>query len=210
MPIFSNKDSKILFIHIPKTGGTTVERVLNKYFEMSFHTIGKPASIKVTPQHFQAHDIKLLFNGIDWDYSFSIVRDPYERLISEYFYQTKIAKENFQSRPDFSMWVVNNLERYKKNNFIFDNHLRPQYQFIDDDIEVFKLENGLDVVLNKLLNKYGFNTLDREKIYYENKTHRDKDVDFSLEAIEIVNEVYHRDFELFGYKKKNKILQVNL
>ena len=92
MPFFSNKNYKILFIHIPKTGGTTIEDFLCDSFKISFHTIGVPSALKITPQHLQIKDIELLFNGKEWDYAFSVVRSPYERLKSEFFYRTEFTR----------------------------------------------------------------------------------------------------------------------
>ena len=205
MPIFERNDLKILFIHIPKTGGTSIEEYLSKHFKMSFHSIGVPFPMKITPQHLQINDLKVILNGKSWDYAFSVVRNPYDRIISEYFYITEWTKNKWGRRPEFNMWIIENLNKLKNNPFHLDNHLRPQYEFIDGEIEIFKFEDGIEKIIKYLSDK--FNLPLPSKRIHKNKSKKER-VEFSLEALEKVNEIYKKDFELFGYNIKHKNLQL--
>jgi hypothetical protein len=203
MPIFKDRSKEILFIHIPKTGGTTIERWLGASMNMYFHTVGKPSAMKITPQHMTIEDMILLFGGYQWDYSFAIVRDPYERIISEYFYRTQMAVELYGERPNFSRWVIENLNQYRKNTFVLDNHLRPQYHFVNDKVEIYRFESGLDQIVKKLSSEIG--TQPPSKLSRHNASER-KEVIFSNEALEAVNEIYKNDFDYFGYAMRhNKV-----
>ncbi|HFU74845.1 MAG TPA: hypothetical protein ENK66_01225, partial [Arcobacter sp.] len=101
VPLFTNNKYKILFVHIPKTGGTSIEKWLSKYFTMTFSSPIPPTAMKVCPQHLQIKDLQILLGDNTWDYAFSIVRNPYQRIESEYFYRMKSRK----IQPDFSTWV---------------------------------------------------------------------------------------------------------
>ncbi len=198
MPLFTNNNSRVLFIHIPKTAGTSVELMLCKYYAISFHSEGFIPALRVTPQHLQISDIKVMLDSSFWDYSFAIVRNPYSRLESEYFYQMDKRSLQFQKYPDFSNWVLNHIDRVKKNRFHLDNHLRPQYEFIDSDVEIFKFEAGIDFIIKELSKKLEFKEPGEIiKTNISNKT----EVNWSLNARTQVNNFYKNDFKFFKYEK---------
>lgn len=68
------KEKKIIFIHAPRTSGTSIEKsILN----------GK--LVPDTMKHLRASQFKKMFHE-DWDkfYKFTIVRNPWDRVISMY------------------------------------------------------------------------------------------------------------------------------
>lgn len=197
MPLFIQKKQKVLFLHIPKTGGTTVEEFLEQEFEMLCHSVGKPGALKVTPQHLQESDLRMIFNGVFWDYSFAIVRNPYDRIESEYFYRTKSAIKEYGKRPGFSKWVLNNIANVKKNPYHLDNHLQPQCYFIEEGTEVFYFEDGFPYIMNSLIEKLHLINVYEDK--KKNASER-KPVEWSIEARLAVNEFYVQDFQLFDYE----------
>ena len=90
MPI-SHKH-RCIFVHIPKTGGTSVEQALGigkiDHDAMRSHDIEIFDKISYAPQHFTASMLKehekIKEHWFDY-YRFSIVRNPYERVLSEFF-----------------------------------------------------------------------------------------------------------------------------
>ena len=68
---------KIIFIHIPRTGGTSVE----KYFNFKHEAGWKPA----TAQHFTLEEYSKHYD-LDKYFKFSIVRNPWDRLMSWYLW----------------------------------------------------------------------------------------------------------------------------
>ena len=74
-----------------------------------------------------------------YNYGFTVVRNPYTRLVSEYHWRCEI---NRLDKP-FGDWLATELETAAKNPHHLDNHLRPQVDFLLDDIDVFRFEDGL-------------------------------------------------------------------
>jgi hypothetical protein len=70
-------DKKIIFIHIPRTGGSSVE----KYFNFKFSSDWKPK----TAQHLTLEEYSNHYD-LDKYFKFTIVRNPWDRLISWYLW----------------------------------------------------------------------------------------------------------------------------
>ena len=153
MPIFNNE---ITFIHIPKSGGTTIERFLqSKGYKMSLFT--STGSIFInghTPQHCTYRELDEL--NLLTDKIFTIVRPECERALSEYFYILEKRPDLKDLFTDFDSFLELFLD--KKNSLLFDNHNLSNKDFlmnskneIDGDIKIFdffeikKIENFLNI-----------------------------------------------------------------
>lgn len=199
MPI--NKKNKILFIHIPKTAGTSIETFFNMHHKGCFfqkkHSI-EIDGIKFCPQHLRYKDLKKRLDNIERFFSFSFVRHPYDRIISEFFYKKELTRS--RKKNDINKWVKNFIEN---NN---DDHSLPQHEFIFDENEnvlvdfLGKYEN-LNKDFNELLNKLGYNNnkLPNKKISKLRKK-RNFNEYLSNESKELIYEKYKKDFDIFNYK----------
>ena len=198
MPIFSINNKRVLFIHIPKTGGTSIENWLSNFGEMQFYQPGIPTFMKCTPQHLTFNDINILFGADYFDLIFAVVRNPYERLVSEYIFRTAGQLKTFKKRVDFSDWLMLHLTKAKQNKHHFDNHLRPQTDFVNEQMKVFKLENGLEEVIKYL--KSALKIKSTKKIPQLNKSKAKKDLIWSVEVRNEVNQFYRNDFLQLQYE----------
>ena len=83
-----NSEIKYIFIHIPKNGGTSIENKLDK-----IKLISKKFYDNVPIQHLTLPYIKnnLKLKNYDKLIKFTIVRNPYKRLLSDYYWQIKIG-----------------------------------------------------------------------------------------------------------------------
>ena len=139
MPIFNNE---ITFIHIPKCGGTSIEKFLqqNGYKMKLFTSTGSIFINGHTPQHCTFKELEEL--NLLTDKVFTIIRPEIDRVVSEYFYI-------LNKRPDLKK-LFNNFDEFldiflnKKNYLLFDYHNAPNKDFlvnkngfIDEKIKIF-------------------------------------------------------------------------
>jgi len=203
MPIFERDSKKILFVHIPKTGGTTIEDIFSAHSSMTFYSLNPSPSLKVCPQHLTFSDLRILLGRDYWNQAFSIIRDPYERMESEFYFRTENQYKKFGRRPDFSAWLIDCINSVRKNPFLLDNHFRPQTDFIDSEVTIFRLEDGLDIVVDEVSKLLGIQKISEP----ERKNVSEKRLlEWSLDALNCINDYYHYDFEELGYSRRRKKL----
>jgi len=201
MPYFKNLQT--LFIHIPKTGGTNIE---NFFFSKS----------KEIPSisHIHSYDQNILFNGHSLQHStyqeimdnfeyfqidkdnlkiLTIVRNPYERIMSDIFFL------QLADKSDNEIKIEEAIHDYILSENTFDDHKIPQYKFlinhdneIPEEIYILSQEN-----LNKNMEKLGYS----EFIYFcKDLTEQSYISYLSKKSIEMINLFYKKDFEYFGYE----------
>ena len=208
MPYFHNDDVNILFIHVPKTGGTSVEQYFSNKYNIQLDTDSLfnfdqtgLLDINSSLQHMTYQTImkykdyfKININNLE---IISIVRNPYERLVSDLFFYGKI---NIDNSPE----EVYNIIKNKLYNDDLDNHNIPQYLFVTDenkkiipDIKIFKTET-----LDTDMHNSGYSDFN---IKYLINVHGKLDYYKYLndDSINLINEYYHYDFILFNYQKKH-------
>jgi hypothetical protein len=200
MPIFKINHSNILFVHIPKAGGTSVERWLGNYSPIQFHTPLNTFGFPCVPQHFHGELISALFDLNFFHYKFSVVRNPYSRLLSEYNYRMshRRSRERIFPRPGFERWVAKVLRQYPKNPYIYSNHIRRQVEFLVDDIEVFRLESDLPELHQRLLAICGIASA-ADFPFANRSTARESTI--SEAAAHRIYRFYREDFDKFGYDR---------
>ena len=195
MPYY--KKNNILFIHIPKTGGTTIENYLNLRKCMQGYCVIK----NVAFQHFNWNDYnKLLGNEIYYKYfKFSIVRNPIDRCISEYYWTP--LNFGYGKNASFDHFLTE-VEDIVKNKRFFDSlyhdHFQSQSYYILDNNKVmvdkiFRFENFLEI--SDFLSNYTtkeikpLNACNIKKLKPTEK------------QIEKIYQIYKDDFENFNYKR---------
>ena len=214
MPIFHKYNA--LFIHIPRTGGTNLENLLrlnckwpkentNKLFG-SYRENGK----KFTLQHLTCEEILdhhfLSKEQFEKFLKFTIIRNPYHRCASLYYYWG--GKEKW---GNFEAFVSHLKSLHLEKSFSLQTHkgqlyhLIPQYKYIyskDGELLVdliIRFENYTDEI-HSLFSKLGFRTDKSVFNTRRQKIHAQKyAVLYTDTAQQLVWEVYAKDFELFQY-----------
>ncbi|WP_404324925.1 sulfotransferase family 2 domain-containing protein [Cobetia sp. UIB-001] len=203
MPIIYKDDISIFFFHIPKCAGTSIEKAfVNNDFLMDLHNpkhAYKPLSrlFKCSPQHYHYNMVSSIVDLSSFDYCFTVIRDPIDRLISEY----KMRAKHHVNPPGFNVWLKRINSLYKKNPFILDNHIRPQSDFIGGEVKVFDLSQGLGNIFNDVERELGI-TLHGAS--HSHASHGSELSNFSInktdlneEDFEIIENLYSSDMELF-------------
>jgi hypothetical protein len=220
MPYFNNnKDINLLLIHIPKTGGSSLEKYFSNKYNIPLNQeslFGHPKEgiNNISRQHLYYKTI-MEFNGTKFNINLNnlkkltIVRNPYTRVISDLFF-IKLININ-SSRQEIYYQLFNNyIKQYNINNNAFDHHVSPQYLYlmneqdkIANDIKILKMEN-----LNNSMINLGYEDFD---IHALNSKIDKNNIRKYLNnmSIQLINDFYHFDFHYFKYNKIN-VNSINL
>ena len=197
MPLFENANRRVLFIHVPKTGGTAVVNLLRRLCRVSFYAIPRPSSMRVSPQHMPIGDIRAMMSDDSWEYGCALVRDPYARLESEFRYRVANLEKRFGHEPDFSTWVLHQIEAVSRDSCHLDNHMRRQTDFLDEDVEVFKYEGGTGRCTEKILCHLGLDSTESSPPIVN--VGEQRELSWSMPARLACNRYYESDFSILGY-----------
>jgi len=216
MPI--SHEHRCVFVHIPKTAGTSIEQALGMYgnweVEDRHALFGLISSgilldkgfLSSFLQHLTYPQILSLYQkGEIADYfSFSVVRNPWDRMVSAYssldthLISTARAQGIDLERLTFAEFL-------EQSTIIKHIHLLPQHEFITDDsgrqlvdfigrFETFTTDFAL------ICDRLGVNSA----LPHANRSVTRKDFDYrqyySRKSRRLIEEIYAMDIELFGYR----------
>ncbi|MEJ8566903.1 sulfotransferase family 2 domain-containing protein [Elongatibacter sediminis] len=204
MPLFEKNGVKVLFLHIPKTGGTSIEKALGSQSTMTFYSRIQPTELRVCPQHMVVRDLFMLLGSKGWDHAFSVVRNPYDRIESEYCFRSDIGDNRYGQKIDFSTWVLTSLHKSKRKPWFWDNHFRPQTDFIDSNVTLFRYEDGIETAVREAQAWLGLKQVRSLEIMNASERKRQT---WSADALNSFNDFYANDFKELGYRKRNKTLR---
>lgn len=179
---------RFVFIHINKTGGSSVEKALRIPFEH------KTAIEKIEEIGRDNWDKKL---------TFTIVRNPWDKVVSHYHYRVDTNQTNLRDKPiEFGEWVK---RAYGDQDTFYYNNPRmfmPQIDWIADENgkilvdKIIHFEN-LNAEFGEVLQKLARNTT---LPHVKKSGHQHYREYYDQETIEIVRNWFERDIERFGYQ----------
>ncbi|ERT06112.1 sulfotransferase family protein [Lyngbya aestuarii BL J] len=207
---------KCIFVHIPKTGGTSLENIIwprakdrtesNLWmgFISGFHNKYQTGGL----QHLLSTQIRQevgdqVFNSF---FKFTVVRNPWDKAISQFLYMKKR-----KSLRDFMGMSEDDCFKQYLSLIQKKNHVQwePQYKFVFDDQGcllvdfIGKFEN-FEQDAYKILDQSGVKTkilgIRVKKIPHTNKSNRLHYTEYyDTESREIVQNLYQKDIEIFNY-----------
>lgn len=123
-------------------------------------------------------------------FTFCFERDPWEKVASFYFWQTKKRG----ARPDFEKWVLSHplptdWQQYSAKDRVAVDFVG-RYESLDDDLRYALAQVGLDVPIE----------LPRVKGQYRPS---DRAVTFTAEVDERIAQVFRHELEAFGYSDRS-------
>jgi len=189
LPLRQGKNGPFIFIHINKTAGTSIG-----------NAIGLPIK-----HHQTAREVIARVGKDKWNkaYKFTLVRNPWDKVVSHYEYRRKRNKTEMASRDiEFAEWVRKTYG-HEKDPFYYNNPkaFQPQVEWLRDDegkisVDFIGKFETINEDFNKIKNVIGVETelphLNASKrasyqSYYDDETR------------EIVAEWFREDIEVFGY-----------
>ena len=214
MPLYRINGKSVLFIHIPKTGGTSIEDWLREHRSEALFTPKTPDGHVCSPQHFHSNMLKQIIPEGYVDYAFTIIRHPIERFLSEFFYRNRRKKFRpkwhlrmkpvLSARPQelayyFRNWTSEAFARYRANQFASDNHIRPQSHFIDcENLTIFRFEQGFSKIFEQLSQDLGVN---HPPCRVAKKLSKRVRFEIQAKTLEQIEYFYEEDFRRLIYSK---------
>lgn len=188
MNILGKEYERILFVHIPKTAGSSISKILNDNNLDNWK--------RAWPRHHDPYFYLKEQNNIDDAvFSFSVVRNPYTRTYS-CFHQYNIVNNTNISFINYLNNILQNIISPASPLL----HLTQSFYIIEKNLiqvnKLYKFEN-----LIELEKDFGWN-LGRYNVGQYNKELYIKD--YTEEAVKITQELYEADFVNFEYSTNFK------
>ncbi len=186
---------RFIYIRIPKTASKSMVETLSK---LTKGEVCRKQALRITANHpiRPSHDHPVLHNyaaaltePIDQYFIFTFVRNPWERMVSGYFYSRGLRRR-LAHQMSFREFCHSHSQRYQYNNSLW--HTQPiPYDFVG------RVET-LQADFNRLCDRLG---LGRMTLPHRNTSrHGDYRQYYDDETRELVTRKYARDIETFDYK----------
>ncbi|MFD0894014.1 sulfotransferase family 2 domain-containing protein [Luteolibacter ambystomatis] len=211
-----------LFIHIPKTAGTSIERALSPmatgvqnpkdFTQEQLDTFGLPGGLRKAPpgqrpdvlsQVIQHESIRFFERRgqVDGRYIFTVVRNPHDRALSELFYLLRTSAE---ARAFFTgpSWADDLKRLADFNGYISHDLGASQADWLTDSTGKIRCDRvlrfeSLQDDWQHLCADLGI-TAQLPHIHNSKRSYNWSDY-YDDEAFELIGRKYARDFEAFGY-----------
>jgi hypothetical protein len=195
MPALASNGKLILFIHVPKTGGSSVEAVMAGHGPLLLADRRNGRARPCSPVHYHA---ALLLEKLQPEaiaYSCMLVRHPLDRMVSEYRYTTR-KPGRWRRLLSFPQWLRFAAAAHRLNPYYRDNHLRPQIEFALPGTEVFHYEAGVERCAAAILARLGH---PEPAAVPHLKAAAKKPPKVTRRDAEFVRELYDGDYAAFAY-----------
>jgi hypothetical protein len=191
----------MVFVHIQKTGGSTVHRLLQEHI---------PDIRTVAPRHEIA--IRGMPKVDAWDeyFKFAFVRNPWERLVSWYSMVTRFPKEGNElwryvrdNSSSFEEFIYNCTDEVEIRRGVYYSFAYNQLDYVTDEYGhllvdfIGQLEN-FDEDVHQVFDRLG---VELETVPRKNRSrHQHYSTFYAPDTEMIVRERFKRDIEYFGYE----------
>lgn len=193
---------KVIFFHNPKSGGTTIEQLLDMKGPDMFISRKYLPNEVYSLEHLPYTEMQKRINPEVFDtyFKFTVVRDPWDRVVSTYCWNQRGYK-TFEEFVDFidrlyTDYNAETLSSYPEFNKKYCSHLFPQYIYTGKDVTVYRYEH-FNHDVTSLLQQLNI----QKSIPRENKSsHKHYAAYYTERTRNIIGKVYAEDIFRFGYK----------
>lgn len=201
------KDEKIIFIHIPKSAGQSIEAFFGRKWTPSAETRGKNPDM--WPERFPRHTPWIRYERIYKTHTyraFAIIRNPWSRMVSSYIYEQKMAGRGIGiEKPNRRLLAAGgSFEDYVRHADRDSFFIRPQVSWLRNaegqiaEIDLLRFEN-LAVEFKRLAQKYNLKEEILPHVNRAKTNYRHYSEYYTKETRSLVYDLYAEDIEAFDY-----------
>lgn len=201
--MYINHDKKFVFIHVPKTAGSSIHVLFKNYFNVQDRSDPLPDI-----HHISISDLISKDKNLEKYYKFAVVRNPFARFYSGYkdFYQNRLTDRKYHPyHIDPKCSFKDFCENFLSSPWCEDVHFKPQKFFLTANQEIAVDEivrhESINNDLSKVFFKIGLNAKLGKRHHRKTKdpfsSYREA---YDDESREIVENFYKEDLKLFNYE----------
>lgn len=195
--------NNFLFVHIPKTAGNTIQIILKEYSEDEIVTSSNQDGINRFDLHSKKYQLSKHSKLKEYKYElenelykklfkFTIVRNPWDRMISFYF-----SPHRGQIKWDRNKFIKFVKETPSVNSFLSLGFLNNFGSRPFNNIDFFLRFENLDQDFQKLCDELG---IKRTKIPHSNiSDHKHYSYYYDKKLVELVSNRFSSEIKYFGY-----------
>lgn len=129
MSYIINSPNKVLFIHIPKTAGNAIMTVADRLYGT---TLIKNSRTNNTNFHSTLQDAEGYFENTNNLYTFTVVRNPWSRISSWYFFRKNILAKALKNPAKQAKKVSRSHDEIQKEYYLMENNFdKWLYNYLD-------------------------------------------------------------------------------
>ena len=177
-------NKNIYFVHIPRTGGRYVHRLLAENgHQVSVDFTSRFKGKEVPHLTYPEYEIYLNFLNCT---KFTIVRNPLNRFISAISNDVTMNDKTLEK-------ILLNQESFND----YSNWYSPQINFLNKDLKIYRFEDSLGPTFNKWLED-NLN-LKIKKEFHNNYDYSENLVSLTEKQKELVKNYYYKDYKFLEY-----------
>ena len=190
---YPNPTKRFLFVHIPRTAGRFLEENFKENgFEPEQILWKSVDGIEIA--HFHNELYLKHFDDLGSIPHFTIVRNPIDRFMSCSIFLTRMYGEDIQEMMEDPMMFSSMLENFPLTQAV--NWFRPQMDFITDDTNIWKFEDGFGSDFDEWLSgvlgvEYKTKDVPYEKLAYGET----KKLEKTAKLVNNITALYRKDIE---------------
>lgn len=208
MSFFIKDQISTYHIHIPRTGGRYITQMLVGNDYKVYHTDDDNFEFRIYGYilmhlHYPLYE---WLDGVSTSHQFTVVRNPYDRFISSL--SSLIVKRDYSESFIEQFDDYDFLSQFIEQESIFahyhNNWFRPQHEFLNDKVHIWKFEDGLSTNFIDWLNNVLKDNIEKKSYSYYGDSDTELNPKRKLfkgtpQLKQNVEKFYSKDYEILGY-----------
>lgn len=201
------------FVDIPRTSSTSIKAELGRACGRAFakRNIVEPGfgHEQIFPDHLPARQMRMILGERAWQriFTFTIVRNPWDRMLSLYFYRRNVVG-NIPPEMDFRTYVRRLAERNtdgRDSLFFYHGQYLGAVDYIEDEhrrslVDFIGRYENRERDLTEIAQRIGLLAMGTLHLQNAGRQSRSYTGHYDEETKDLIARLYRRDIERFGYR----------